>query len=167
MGRPGSLPASTNLELIFKVPISQKDLLKKFCFKWRYRKINVENGTLSPGWYFFPGPTERSLCYHVRARDPWAEQKNDSQRVKWLLLVLKWVAVCCNRTNFPEWLWPHRNLCFLGTEGDHEGVHKGLPFWGDFSVMQETPCDSPILFCDHFPTEAFCCSYNTLVLEAA
>lgn len=137
MGRPGSLPASTNLELIFKVPISRKDLLKKTCFKWRYRKINVENGTWSPGWYFFPGPTERSLCYYVRARDPWAEQKNDSQRVKWLLLVLKWVAVCCNRANFPEWLWPHRNLRFLvfsalkeTTKGFTKGFHsEGIFQW--------------------------------------
>lgn len=53
------------------------------------------------------------------------------------------------------------------TKADHERAQKGPPFQWDFSVTLETSCGRQIVFCDNFPTKAFCRSFNTLVLESA
>lgn len=80
----------------------------------------VENGTLSPSSFFFlRGPTERSLCYYVRARYPWAEQK-----MTWRA----WVAVCCKGTCESS-TGPRQISIFSPLKEDHPR-HKSRPWKG-------------------------------------
>lgn len=72
---------------------------------------------------------------------------------------------CVSKTNVGSWSGPQGNLCLLelktmpDIKADHEKAQEGPPSQRNFAGTLET-------WCDDFPAEVFCCSYNTLVLEA-